>query len=152
MQDAGHAPLLDVVRSHGHLMNLYVYKWVVHLKPVIHSTSLHNKIPADTPLEHAYTSASALERDTNFCVLEAKTSSKGFCSARNRSSAGPIAGPVTVSKNFHNAFTWNCSAVAMKKSIGSVATSKICRCLHDMPDRRQDASRTVKLFTEGCVE
>ena len=43
---------------------------MVHLKHVIHSTSLHNKIPSEVPLEHAYTSASALERETSFCVLK----------------------------------------------------------------------------------
>ena len=43
---------------------------MVHLKSVIHSASLHNKIPSEVPLEHAYTSASALERETSFCVLK----------------------------------------------------------------------------------
>jgi hypothetical protein len=48
-------------------------KWMLHLKPVIHSTSLHKRIPSEVPLEHAYTSASALERETSFEFLNMNT-------------------------------------------------------------------------------
>jgi len=41
-------------------------RWILHVKPAIHSTSLHKRIPSEVPLEQAYTSASALERETNF--------------------------------------------------------------------------------------
>ena len=93
---------------------------MVHLKSVIHSASLHNKIPSEVPLEHAYTSASALERETSFCVLEQEYKRhppRKMVAQETESRL--VLGPVTVREDLHDAFSRASSAVTMEKTISS---------------------------------